>query len=99
MKFELVDFYPQGLPEKRKDFIGTVHIYAIDYDLDIRGILVTRRGKKLFFTFPHFRTIDRETNLPVKYPHIHFTNPEKQKEMMDFLHQVAGPEIMKTLKK
>jgi hypothetical protein len=97
MKFELVDFYPADEFNKRKNFVGTVHIYAIDCQLDIRGILVTTQGKGMFFNLPHFKAIDRETKTVVRYPLIRWTNDATHKEMMDFLHQKVKAEIWKRL--
>jgi hypothetical protein len=97
MKFEFVDFYP--LKSKRhKNVVGTVHIYAIDCELDIRGIIVQVNGKAMFFSLPHYRAIDNETGEEVRYPHIRWTNEATHKEMMDFLHQNVKPEIKKRLK-
>lgn len=96
MKFELVEFYPATEP-KKKNFLGTVHIYAIDCELDIRGILVTKHGRGMFFNFPHFRAKDEETKGWVRYPLIRWTNDATHKEMMDFLHEQVKPEIKKRL--
>lgn len=60
MKFELVEFYPIS-DKKHKKTVGTVHIYAIDCQLDIRGILVSTSGKAMFFHLPHYTTKDQET--------------------------------------
>ena len=96
MKFELVEFYPETEP-KNKKFLGTVHIYAIDCQLDIRGILVSKQGKGMFFNFPHFWAVDEETKQRVRYPLIRWTNDATHKEMMDFMHLEVRPEIEKRL--
>ncbi len=98
MKFELVDFYPATEPRFKKNAVGTVHIYAIDCQLDIRGILVTKHGKGLFFNFPHFRAVDSETKQEVRYPLLGWTNESTQKEMMDFLHKEVKPIILEKMK-
>ena len=97
MKFELVEFYPAPEPKKKKNFLGTVHIYAIDCELDIRGILVTMHGRGMFFNLPHFRAIDSETGEEVRYPLIRWTKEATHKEMMDFLHKNVKNEIKKRL--
>jgi len=99
MKFEFVEFYPVskrlgGMP---KDTIGTVHLYVIDCQLDVRGIYVTKRGKSLFFSFPHFRTIDPETNEMVMYPHLRWQDEKIQKAMINFLHTDVKPIIRSRL--
>lgn len=96
MKFEYVDFYPLK-SKKHKNVVGTVHIYAIDCELDIRGIIVSINGRSMFFNLPHYKAIDSETREEVRYPHIRWTNEATHKEMMDFLHQNVKPEIKKRL--
>lgn len=97
MKFELVEFYPATEPKKKKNFLGTVHIYVIDCELDIRGILVTKNGNGMFFNFPHFKAKDEETQEWVRYPLIRWANDSTHKEMMNFLHQQVKPEIWKKI--
>lgn len=101
MKYEFVEFYP--LPESikkknpRGSMVGTVHIYCIDHNFDIRGIRVSIAKKGTFFQIPHFRTIDHETGEAVSYPLFSWTNREDHKGLMDFLHQVVKPEVKKIL--
>lgn len=97
MKFEMVEFYRTDL-KKNKNILGTVHIYAIDCELDIRGIRVWRQGKGMWFNFPHLRALDNETGKEVMYPLIRWTNEATHKEMMDFLHNEVKPKIREILK-
>jgi DNA-binding cell septation regulator SpoVG len=100
MKFELVEFYKWPFKQKNQKeryTLGTVHVYWIDQELDIRGILVKRAGKGMFFAIPHFNTLDEEGK-PCRYPLIRFTNEEKQKEFLNFLHQVVKPKVKEILK-
>lgn len=100
MKFELVEFYEATEETKArigKKCLGTVHIYAIDCELDIRGILVTKHGKTIFFHIPHLNDVDRDTGEKVRYPIIRFTNQQTHKEMMDFLKKEVKNEIKKRL--
>ncbi len=98
MKFEFVEFYPISKHQKLKNrkAIGTVHIYAIEPEMDIRGIRISKAGKSIFFVLPHTTTLDEEGNT-VKYPFIRFTNPKSHKELMDFLHEEVKPKIVKIL--
>lgn len=99
MKFEFVEFYPfiQTKDRKPRNIVGTLHIYAIDCKLDIRGISVTMRGKSLFFNLPHYRTIDAETGEPVTYPHLRWQDQSVHREMMNFLHKEVKPLIRERL--
>lgn len=98
MKFEFVEFYPVK-DKKLKKLVGTVHIYAIDCELDIRGIRVFKHGNGIHFNFPHFKAVDSETNEEVTYPFIRWTNASTHKIMMDWLKNEIGPEIMKRIEK
>ena len=97
MDFEFVEFYPAVRP-KKKEFLGTVHIYAIDCELDIRGINVILKGKSMFFNLPHCRAIDERSGVEVRYPHLRWTNEARNRLLIDFLHKQVKPEIFKRLK-
>ena len=100
MKFEFIEFYEateETKAKKGKKCLGTVHIYAIDCELDIRGINVTKNGKAIFFHIPHFNDIDKDTGQRVRYPLIRFTNQQTHQEMMDFLNKNVKKEIKKRL--
>jgi hypothetical protein len=101
MKFELVDFYPitdKNRGRAKKNVLGTVHVYVIDYELDIRGIKVVKCGNNLHFLMPHSFGIDLETGENVKYPIFRFTKQTHHEELMDFLHQQVKPTIMEKTK-
>lgn len=101
MKFELVDFYPitdKNRGNAKKSFLGTIHLYIIDYDMDFRGIRVTKSGKSIFFQIPHISTQDHETGQKVRYPVIRWTNQKNHEEMMNFLHTFVKPIIREKIK-
>lgn len=96
MKFELVDFYPitdKNRGKAKKNLLGTIHIYVIDFQIDIRGIRVVKNGKCIHFLMPHSFGIDHETGETVKYPIVRFTNQKDHDEMMNFLHNEVKPKI------
>lgn len=102
MNFEFVEFYPEPEPKKRKNLLGTVHIYAYlpgstECQLDIRGIFVTKQGHGMYFNLPHFRAVDSETGEGVSFPLIRWTNPAIHKIMLDFLHTQVKPEIWRRI--
>ena len=97
MKFELVEYYPINNKQFPRT-LGTVHIYAIDCELDIRGIIVTKQGKGIYFNLPHYNAKDQETGENVRYPHIRWTNQKTQEEMLDFLHREVKPIVLESLK-
>lgn len=99
MKFEFVEFYPTNkeFQKKNKKAVGTVHIYAIEPEMDIRGIRVSKNGKAIFFVLPHAISTDEEGN-EVRYPFLRFTNHKTHQEMMDFLHKEVKPKIVDILR-
>ena len=100
MKIEFVEFYRSNnvmCNKKTKKTLGTVHVYLIEEELDIRGISVIDTGKGMFFCFPHFYAIDEDTKEVVRYPYIRFVNASKHKTLMDFLHTEVKPIIRKRL--
>lgn len=101
MKFELVDFYPitdKNRGNCNKNFLGTVHLYIIDCQFDLRGIRVCRQGKKIYFHLPHVVGNDHETGEKIRYPVFRFTNQKDHEEMMDFLHKEVKPTVFEKIK-
>jgi len=101
MKMEFVKFYPLAPSLKKnrhKNTLGTVHVYLIEEEMSLRGILVLKSGKGIFFSLPHFSTINAETGEKVSYPHVRFTNDEKHKNLINFLHQHVKPIIKDILR-
>ena len=77
MNIEIVGFYPLVFDKKKPFLEGTLHIYIIDLDIDIRGIYVINQKKRWIFRMPHKRTIDSDTKESVGYPIFSFTNAER----------------------
>jgi len=101
MKFELVDFYPitdKNREKNNKDTLGTIHIYAIDCQLDLRGIRVKKNGKAIFFYMPHVLGSDHETGEKIRYPVFRWTDQKIHQQMMDFLHTEVKPLIKERIK-
>jgi hypothetical protein len=101
MKFELVGFYP--VTEKNRGIrninqLGTVHVYIIDYKIDIRGIRVHKSGAGLFFNINYIVDLDPETGEAVRYPSFRFTENADHKALMDFLHKTVKPDILAWMK-
>lgn len=97
MKFEFVDFFP-GRLEGSDRVLGTCHIYLIDIQMDLRGIIVAKDKGKFFFRIPHKKGKCHETGKIIPYPCISFTDQKTNKEILDFLHKEASPLILKRLK-
>jgi hypothetical protein len=88
MEIEVVEFYP--ISKTKNTIRGTLHVYLIDYQYDIRGIHVfvkqlTNGRKYIYIDMPFSWGIDQETKLKVRYPILGFTDKAKQKEFMKAL--------------
>lgn len=94
MKLEIVEFYKFAPNPERKDsdkctMLGTLHVFLIDYNIDIRGIHVYKRKKGIFFMIPSQVSYDIEEKKNVKYPIINFIKAEEKKEFFDLLFKLA----------
>ena len=77
MKIEIVEFYP--LIDKPRKLHGSMHIYLIDYQMDIRGVHVKTNGDSWWFRLPYRVGYDPETKKEITYPIVTFTDNEKNK--------------------
>jgi len=100
IKYEFVDFYPnkESKQKKKKNkFIGTVHIYHTELQLDIRGILVINTKNGVIFSFPHFRYFD-DDGKPKKYPLLRFCREEDHEELWNFMKEKVKPIVEERVK-
>jgi hypothetical protein len=104
MKFEIVDFYPYMRSPKWKKTggrkpIGTVHVYWIDQEIDLRGIGAHISQKEgIYYTLPFLTNYNPlETRISM-YPAFSFTCKFKERELEDFLKSEATPLVEKYLK-
>lgn len=88
MKVEIVGFYKNT--DKKTKIKGTLHVYLVDFDLDIRGIAVHKGAKGgWFYQMPGRKTLDAETKEMVWYPHISFSDKQIHDEMIQSIIQEA----------
>jgi hypothetical protein len=73
--------------------LGTVHIYLVEEEMDIRGILAVKYSQGVYFKLPYYRAFDKEEQKIVTYPHITFTDPSKQAALSDFLKNTLKEKI------
>jgi len=86
MKFEIVEFYPINDEIKNKEIIGTIHVYFIDIQMDMRGIYVRKLKNKIMFTLPGLKVLDAEGK-KVFFPFIEFTDINIKKSLIGFLQK------------
>lgn len=82
MQIEIVGFYEIERNDEKEKLIGTLHVYLVDYGLDIRGCYVIRQKKGILILLPSKVGIDEDTGKKVQYPCVQFTDPEKNKELL-----------------
>jgi hypothetical protein len=69
---EIVEYYPY----ENKPYLGMLHIYVIEYGMDIRGVKVYRSGANIRFNLPFGNGIDPETKEKVSFPFVCFSDPD-----------------------
>lgn len=82
MKIEVVEFYPFKRCDEEKILKGSMHIYIIDLNADLRGVLVSKKGNNWNFQFPHFYTIDQETKKRIRFPVLNFVDKKTNHSLM-----------------
>ena len=82
MEIEIVGFYEINRDDSKNILTGTLHVYLVDYGMDIRGCYVVRKKNGILIFLPSKVGIDEETGKKVQYPCIQFTDPEKNKELL-----------------
>ena len=93
MKIEMVEFYPI----KDRNHIGTLHIYIVECNMDLRGIRIFPTKTGYFFQLPGEYVKDEEDN-DVFYPYISFINDDDKKSLMQQLIIKGTEYINKYLK-
>ena len=89
MNIEIVEFYEFRRDEKKFKIEGTLHVYLIDLDIDIRGIYAVRSGDRLFIEMAYKTGIDEDTKEHIRYPVFSFTDREKNKILLEKIREKA----------
>lgn len=100
MKVEVVGYYPTVSKKKVKSpIIGTLHVYLVDEEIDLRGIHVieNKRGK-YFVRLPHQKNYDKDEKKMVEYPIFNFFNAEKNAAFKKVLIDACQQYLKKELK-
>lgn len=97
MNIEIVGFYALERNDKKQKLTGTMHVYLIDYGIDLRGVYVDKMKERWFFMIPNRTGIDEETKQKVTYPVFTFTDNSKHKEMMKTIREKGKEYITKNI--
>lgn len=84
MKIEVQDFYPTYV--SKKEIAGTLHVYLMDENIDIRGCKYRWKGGKEFISLPHYSQID-EDGVKQTFPIIRFFDEVKHGNLMKALRE------------
>lgn len=95
MDIEIVEFYPTQKDSKQRIIKGTMHIYLIPYEIDIRGILCSCNGKSWWFQMPFSSQWDNVEKKIMRFPIFSFSNKEKYEEIITFLKTKGKDYIIK----
>lgn len=87
MNIEIVAFYQHEKDDAKQTLFGTLHVYLVDYDIDLRGVFVSRRKDAWFFSLPSRPGFDQATGKAIRYPCITFKSREKQNELIDAIRE------------
>lgn len=85
MQIEVVEFYPSQEIKKITDVTGSLSVYIIDMEMDLRGVIFQRKNNRIYISSPVRFYKEEETGRLRTYPVITFTDPEKQKDFTDSL--------------
>lgn len=83
---EIVEFYEKEKTDKK--ITGTLHIYLIEEEIDIRGINVLIHKGKYFFFVPLKKDVD-ENGQTVFYPVFHYANQNKADKFKEELKRLG----------
>lgn len=97
MNIEIVEFYQTERDDEKQILKGTLHVNLIDYGIDLRGVLLSKRKNFWFVGLPCKISIDAETGEKVKYPIISFTDHEKTKKLIADIKEYAKEYVKKHL--
>ena len=92
MNIEIVEFYKNPI-YKKGSYIGTLHVYLTDFDMDLRGIKLFSKKGYIHINLPTGKTKDTDGTW-VMYTFISFTNKERCRELVSVIRE-AIPKFMK----
>jgi hypothetical protein len=95
MEIEIVEFYETFRDEEKHTLKGTLHIYLVDLQLDLRGLQVLVEKKFWRINIPHQRGKDPDTGEIVQYPVFAFMDREKTRQLIDLMRKKGREFIMK----
>lgn len=98
MDIEIVEFYEMHRVDEKRILQGSLHIYLIDLDVDLRGIMVRKRNDSWFFGLPSLFGIDPDTKKKVKFPIFSFADRKKTDEMKKLIIKKGKEYIVNKLK-
>jgi len=96
MEIEVVEFYVSNRDDKKQTLNGTLHVYLVDLQIDVRGIKVLREKNSWRFNLPNARAVDEEGKI-VWYPLFSFTDRIKNTALLSQIRSKGREFVEKKL--
>ena len=77
MNIEVVEFYIAERDDEKGLIKGSLHVYLIDIHADLRGVNVSKKADKWFFSLPWQSAKDIDCGDRVRFPVFSFTDFKK----------------------
>ena len=88
MKIEIVEAYPIVLAgQNKKKTAFSLHVYIIDFDIDLRGIYAIKYKDSYIIKMPYRNSVDSETKERVSYPVFKFMNQETMNKFLELIKE------------
>jgi hypothetical protein len=97
MMIEIVNFYPNFRNDNKQLLQGTLHVYLVDLEIDLRGIFVSKKKDFWYFSLPMKIALESDKNT-VKYPVISFRNLNKTNQLLQIIKEKGKPFVDDFLK-
>lgn len=97
MKIEIIDFFFLKIDRKKRHFYGTMHVFLVDHEIEIRGIFVIYKKDKFIFEMPYRKGLDIKEDKMMKYPYLRFRSEEKNNSFFNQLRSLGEEYIRKEI--
>jgi hypothetical protein len=91
MEIEIVEFYETFRDQEKRQLKGTLHVYLIDLNADLRGVRICKEKKKWFVNLPSGWATDEETKERIQYPYFSFMDREKTVALRNLIREKGIP--------
>lgn len=94
---EIVNFYIINREDSKQFMQGTLHVYLVDLEIDLRGVFVSKKKDFWHFSLPLQKALDSEKKTN-RYPVISFRDRDKTTQLLQAIREKGKPYIEEYLK-